>query len=761
VKVFRNLVEAINSLGRGKVLFSTDEFLFNKKLAFYQKDVFENLYLDKYKMNYGEVGAHILIRYFYSNGIDLRNDFHGLSSLTSEKFMFIRSRDFLGLSEKLAQHVSSLDYLKEDIGDFIQSSGKYLSRLTDSYDYLLFSRFRSESVVTPQLFYGEGKKWINSISRFWKNLVFGDSEVYDKFLSVFDGELRKYVAKTVSLSEPPSGYDSFSLPFGYFDRGTRPLAFEGNSVGGGVSLFSYNSALSSDRISYDLPKILISKGYYTPEEKYGDFFPEILGCFDFYFNIDKDEDVVIIPVESEYEDGEKTLILHTFYVATLLDDHFKFYVDGRKKASKDEIDEYWSSEYKFNLYPNQKDDGKGKVVIDVEERIGVDLTWADKERGVEELRLEAELLMNVSSFGEIVEVGSDRSLVPRGARITKDGGLYIKNFYVKLNPSTFDYVNFDLDKFVVPNWDKNLSDTFVSILEKVEEMFMSNLPGFDFVYRRSRSLGMNSEEFEHFTFRDKRFLLSTIELVFRESVKAIKKASEDRGVYSYVGGTASIKDTRVRKTNVFSTSNSFNVKIPYESFVKYQSEVFEKRKPYPKFIDYLDPNLCLDFGSVSVNVDFPYIYDKKVRDLVKIKSYRAFVDKYLPENDLGKDQVEVYSLFLDLVPNDPSSVNYLYSKGLHEVFLSKGEIGKRIMESSVDPLDLGVVYTKWGVEIEISVGSCRKDKSYCVAPKYRYRIGDNIYEYTFINDLINQRFEYKIGKNAIEILRYYKYLTQV
>jgi hypothetical protein len=330
--------------------------------------------------------------------------------------------------------------------------------------------------------------------------------------------------------------------------------------------------------------------------------------------------------------------------------------------------------------------------------------------------------------------------------------LYIKNFYVKLNPSTFDYVNFDLDKFVVPNWDKNLSDTFVSILEKVEEMFMSNLPGFDFVYRRSRSLGMNSEEFEHFTFRDKRFLLSTIELVFRESVKAIKKASEDRGVYSYVGGTASIKDTRVRKTNVFSTSNSFNVKIPYESFVKYQSEVFEKRKPYPKFIDYLDPNLCLDFGSVSFNVDFPYIHDKKVRDLVKIKSYRAFVDKYLPENDLGKDQVEVYSLFLDLVPNDPSSVNYLYSKGLHEVFLSKGEIGKRIMESSVDPLDLGVVYTKWGVEIEISVGSCRKDKSYCVAPKYRYRIGDNIYEYTFINDLINQRFEYRIGKNAIEIL---------
>jgi hypothetical protein len=55
VKVFRNLIEAINSLGKGKVLFSTEGSLFNKNLAFYQKDIFEKLYLDKYKMNYGEL----------------------------------------------------------------------------------------------------------------------------------------------------------------------------------------------------------------------------------------------------------------------------------------------------------------------------------------------------------------------------------------------------------------------------------------------------------------------------------------------------------------------------------------------------------------------------------------------------------------------------------------------------------------------------------------------------------------------------------
>jgi hypothetical protein len=213
VKVFRNLVEAINSLGKGKVLFSTDEFLFNKKLAFYQKDVFENLYLDKYKMNYGEVGAHIFIRYFYSNGLDFSNDFRRLSSSTSERFMFVSSRDFIGMSEKLLQHASSLDYLKEEIGDFIKSSGRELSRLTNSYDYLIFSSFRSDDLTVPELLDNKGKGWFNSVSRFWKNLVFGDSDAYNKLLSVFDGEFRDYVAKTVYLSKPPSGYESFSLPF--------------------------------------------------------------------------------------------------------------------------------------------------------------------------------------------------------------------------------------------------------------------------------------------------------------------------------------------------------------------------------------------------------------------------------------------------------------------------------------------------------------------------------------------------------------------
>jgi hypothetical protein len=54
---------------------------------------------------------------------------------------------------------------------------------------------------------------------------------------------------------------------------------------------------------------------------------------------------------------------------------------GGKKSVKTKVDEYWNSEYKFNLYPNQEDDGKGKVVIDVEERIGVDLTVGRQGEG--------------------------------------------------------------------------------------------------------------------------------------------------------------------------------------------------------------------------------------------------------------------------------------------------------------------------------------------------------------------------------------------
>jgi hypothetical protein len=756
VKVFRNLVEAINSLGNGKVLISTEEYLFNKKLAFYQKDIFENFSLDKYKMNYGEVGAHILIRYFYSNGIDFSNDFSGLSSHTAERLIFVRSGDFLGLSERLAQHASNLDYLKEEIVYFIQSSGKELSRLTDSYDYLLFSRFRSESVVTPQLLDGEGKKWLNSISRFWKNLVFGDSEVYDKFLSVFDGELREYVAKTVSISDQPSGYDSFSLPFGYFDRGTRPLAFEGNSVGGGVGLFSYNSALSPDRITYGLPRLLISKGYYTPEEKYGDVFPRILGFFGFYFNIDKD--VIIVPIESEYEEGEKTVILHVFYVGTLINDHFNFYVDGRKKVNKEKVNDYWYPEYRIFLYPNQEEEeGKGKIFLDVEEKIGVDLTWADKEEGVEELRLQAELLLNASSSGEVVEVGDERNLVPQGSRITKGGTLFIHNFSFRLHPSLFDaYEEFNPIKL---DRNKKLIDFLTSILVKVENRFLSDLPSFNFIYRRVLERGSNKEVKEIFSFRDKKFLLRAVELVLKESLNAIRsemKKIRERGVegflYSFV--TNKLSTTEISSFG-YSTSEAFSVEIPFYDLERYQERIFKERRLYSKFIDYPDPKLCFDSEGVGVIVDFPRLYNKKVRDLAKGRIYKAFVQQSSPEeaNKLSREHIEVYSLFLDLVPHDPSLVKYLSFKGLHEIFSSKSEIGKRIMRNLADPLDFGVIYTKWGMEIEIRIepAQVKEGKVYYVVPKDKYRVGNEIYEETFLSGLRNYKFEYRMGKNAIEI----------
>ncbi len=755
VKVFRNLVEAINSLGKGKVLFSTEESLFNKKLAFYQKDIFEKLSLDKYKMNYGEVGAHIFIRYFYSNGLDFSNDFYRLSSLTSERFMFVRSKDFLDLPERLVQHSSSLDYLKKEIGDFIESSGKELLRLKDSYDYLLFSNFRSDDVIIPELLDNKGNKWFNSIFGFWKNLVLGSSDTYNKFLSVFDGEFRDYVAKTVSLSEPPSGYESFSLPFGYFDKSTKPLAFEGNNIGESVGLFSYNSSFQSESISHMLSRLLIFKVRDVSEEKYGDVFPKIVGCFDFYFSIDKNEDVVIIPVESEYEEGEKTLILHTFYVATLLDDHFKFYVDGKK-----DIKEFLSSEYRFNLYPSQKDEGKGRVVLDVEEKIGIDLSWADEEAGVEELRIEAELLLNTLSFGEVVEVGGERGLVPRGARITKEGTLFVDEFSLKLNPSVFESINLDRNILLNPKWDNDFSDAFILILERVEKKFMSDLPGFKFVYRHIPD-GKPEKTGKEFTFRDKKFLSSSIELVFRESLNAVKKMAEKAGERGSYKTFHSYRDdillyayiTDNAETYNFGTWNKFTNKIPLANLVGYRDELFNERRLYPRFIDYFDSNLCFYSGDLKVNVSFPRISDKKVKDLVKVKSYRAFVEKYLleGESDLHKDHFDVYSLFLDLLPHDPSSVRYLHFKGLNEIFRSKSEVGRRIMVDSVDPLDLGVIYTEWVMDIKIKIESGEGGKVYYVVPKYKYSVEKNVYEETFIVGLTNNRFEYRIGRNAIEI----------
>ena len=761
MKIFRNLIEAINSLEKGKVLISTEESLFNKKLAFYQKDIFENLSLDKYKMNYGEVGAHIFIRYFYSNGLDFSNDFYKLSSNTSERLIFFRSKDFLKLSEKLLSHASSLDYLKGEISDFIQSSGKKLSRSTGSYDYLLFSSFSSDNVIIPELLDDKGKKWLNSISRFWRNLVFGDSDVYKKFLSVFEGEFKEYVAKTISISKPPSGYESFSLPFGYFNKGTRSLAFEGNSVGGGVGLFSYNGGLSSNTIGHYLPRLLIFKGDNTPEERYGDVFPEILGCFDFYFNVDKDKDVIVIPVESENEEGEKTLILHTFYVGTLLDDHFRFYVDGRKKVNKEKINEYWNSEYKFNLYPNQKDEGKGKVVLDVEEKIGIDLSWADKEEGVEELLLKSELLLSASSFGEVVRVGGKRGLVPRGARITKGGTLLINELSLKLDPSVFDSINLDRGSLLSPKWDEGFSDAFILILERVEKKFMSSLPGFRFIYSQITDENKTVKEL---AFRYKKFLLSAIELVFRESLRIVKKMAQEEGEIGSYKTFNSYKDDMLLyayitdnvKTYNFGTWRSFTVGVPFDNLVSYQNGLFKGTKPYSRFIDHLDPNLCFDYGNLRVNVSFSSISDKEVKELVKRKSYRAFVEKSLPgkEKDLNEDQVDVYSLFLDLLPQDSSSVKYLYFKGLHEIFRSRGEVLKRIMGSFVDPLDLGVIETKWEMDIEIKIAPAegKEDKVYYVIPKDKYRVGDKVHEETFISDLRNYRFEYKIGKNSIEIL---------
>ncbi len=754
VRVFRSLIEAINSLGKGKVLFSTDEFLFNRKLAFYQKDVFENLSLDKYKMSYGDIGGHIFVKYFRSNGVDFGDDFYEISSRILDRFVFFHSEDLLRILEKLENHARSLGYLREEIVDFVQSSGKELSRLAEPYNYLLFSSFVSESVVTPQLLDDEDKKWLNSISGFWKNLVSGDSGVYNKFLSIFDGEFRDYVAKTVSLSGLQPGYYSIGFPFGYFDKGTRPLAFESGGVEGGVGLFSYNSELYSDRIGDHLPRLLrliTFNKHHIPEEKYGDFFPKIFGCFDFYFGIDND--FVIIPVESEYENGEKTLVLHTFYVGTLLNDHFKFYVDGGRKVSRGKVEDYLNSEYRFNLYPNQENGDKGKVVIDLDERIRVELSWSDREEGVEELNLEAELLLNTSSFGEVVEVGGEMGLVPRGARVVKGGKLFILRFSVGLHPSLFEPYGGPTNL----SRNRKLHDVFISILEKIENRFLYDLQSFDFFYERVSEKGSNKKVKENISFRDKRFLLNTTEVVVRESLKTIRDELKEKGEKGFERLIYFDIKSRTPESYsfIFSTRRkSLSADITLEELENYHKEVFENRRLYSRFIDQPNPELCFDSGGLRVSVIFPSISDKRAMDLTKVKLYETFVKKSLPDRpiELSKEQVEIYSLFLDLLPHDPSSVRYLDSIGPHETFRSEIEVGKRIMEGPIDPLDLGVIYTKWGMEVGIRIRPSESGKGYHVVPIYRYQVEKEVHEETFINRLNIIRFEYRIGNNAIEIL---------
>jgi len=328
---------------------------------------------------------------------------------------------------------------------------------------------------------------------------------------------------------------------------------------------------------------------------------------------------------------------------------------------------------------------------------------------------------------------------------------------LRLHPSLFDaYDEFNPTKL---NRNKKLIDFLSSILVKIEDRFLYDLPSFNFIYRKFLERGSNKEVKEIFPFRDKKFLLRAIALVLRESLNTIRGEMEKRREHDVEGFLYPFVTNKLRTTEIssfgYSTSRAFSAEIPLYDLERYQERLFKERRLYSKFIDYPDPSLCFDSEGLGVVVDFPRLSNKKVRNLAKSRVYRAFVQQYYPEkaNELSREHLEVYSLFLDLVPHDPSSVRYLHFKGLDEIFSSKSEVGKRIIKSLVDPLDFGVIYTKWGMGIEIKIEPVqgKEGKVYYVVPKGKYRVGNEVYEETFVSGLTNYRFEYRIGNNAIEI----------
>ncbi len=760
VKVFRNLYEALNSLERGKVLVSKVNYMFNPRLAFYQEDIFGGLKLDKYKNDH-DLGYSVLEHYFSEFGIDFpkeeENDpiYNNLGLISSESFI-VRSDDLLKTLEKIGGDTKDLRVLDKGPIDFVVTSGKILSSLSSSFDFLIFSSFKVgrsrnlegdlENLMISGVYKGEN---VPDFSGFWSNILFGKSESYEKLLSVFDEDFRKYVLGSITFYDEGDGEKGakyFSLPFGRFgsSEDTRFLLFEANDLGRKIGLVSIDQRLSSNGISGWFTRLLVSRRDAFPE-------PKIIGCIDLYYHSGLDlKDVVLIPVELDAggrKRGRKILVLHTFLVGDLLDDYFKFYVDVRNRSPL-------YTDYILRLYPNKGREGGGKFVLDVVERVGFEID------GLDGANLSANLSFNNISVGELKEVGGNKELVPRGSTPKYDSlDIVVYNFSItmdeKLDLSTSSsheeeslslvrYRNSYILKGHIWN-NKRFSRLIINGIEGFESKFLSGL---------SSSCLLSSEGEENLALRDKNFLLKMVDFVFRMSIKSIKdkfyncvesgEKCDDFRLYVDIDEGKYGKDTVViTKIENRPGAKFIYAKVDPRHSEGYLKEIFENRALYSRFIHSFDEGsvkLCFENSrgdKAKIDIHLP-LHEDRVKDFLKRKSYLGFINWSLRNlEEIKKDQADIYSVFLDLVPYDPSSVRFLHSKGIYDDIISRLNKFLRLEEA----LEQGTVEIRVFLDLGIKVKE--KENRICILPEEGP---------SFIRDLtLPNTFIYKQGETVMEI----------
>jgi hypothetical protein len=752
-------------LKRGKVLFSVDRSLFNPKLAFYE-EIFFGFYtgFDEYSPDV-HLGYDILGEYASNFGIKDYDDFYSKSEMISAKSLIARSDDLAGVLETLNDSAVSLsEVLDDEVNGFISSSLESFSRFSSSFDFILFSSFDvsrlgyGNKILVSGIY--EGLRDIPNFYEFWKNLLFGDSGVYEKFSEGFDEGRRKYIYDSALFRIELDSLGEFGLPFGYFSGVTRSLDFGKEDLGKDICLFSVDSRLTYKRdlrfvniLSQSVSKLPVLRAF------------GILGISSNLGPKVEEENIVLIPVR--FKDY---LILHTFFIGNLNDPYF--FVDVRKGDPKG-----LRSDYGFSLHPNRKKyNDKANIVLDLSEEFN--LTVEKIMEGVD--LFSGSLSFSATSAGEFVEVGGEKVLFPRGF-IIKRGSLNViaEKLYIEANGRS-DLSGLPPDerlKYISGSYlNEDGAKAVLSSIEKFENYLLSNLQKFRFIYRR----GEDKEPFnkkplsdiygEVVNLRDKDFLVKVIETIVRgssdlirkeldrcskggEECKVLLKVNFDRGEYARTGTVSSIIIDGAKLAYVLKgefTSDKFK---EFEEDLLRMAFERERRIFYSKLVR----KLCFYTGNrrnkVDVEVELPLqLTEEKAKDLVKRKSYLGFIDRSLRGlGNLREDQFEIYSLFFDLVPYDPSSVRSLYSK-LHKFFDNSFLAMEKAIKNFDKSLEQGTV--EFSLLVKINMKMVKKGNEIYVEPTEKITIHgkeEDLYEESFIGYISVSPPIYRRGKGAIKL----------